>query len=94
MSIVKARKEFNPIDEIDITDDMLSSRAGLAPLSEFVRKCGVPDTLARLCPIKKTAKGISDASLYHQILVNFMDGTSRSLIHFDHLRADPSYYKA
>jgi hypothetical protein len=94
MSIVKARKEFNPIDEIDITDDMLSSRAGLAPLSEFVRKCGVPDTLARLCPIKKTAKGISDASLYHQILVNFMDGTSRSLIHFDHLRADPSYLQS
>jgi len=91
MSLAKTDQEFKPIDGIGITEDMLTARAGLAPLSDFVRKSGVPAALSRLCPVKKSAKGVADTLIYQQILVNFIDGTSPSLTHFDALSDDPAY---
>lgn len=94
MSVEKTSQEFKPIDGIGITDDLLTARAGLVPLSDFIRKNSVPDALAALCPVKKSAKGVSDSLIYQQILVNFIDGTSSSLSHFDDLATDPAYLRS
>ena len=91
MSIAEDAQEINRIDEIGITDELLTPRAGLAPLAEFLRQSGIAETLASLNPIKKNSKGVSDVQSYLQILLSFIDGTSVSLTHFDALKSDPAY---
>lgn len=68
-----------------------TARAGLAPLSDYVRRSGVPAALSRMSPVRKSAKGVADHLVYQQIPVNFMDGTSPSLTHFDELAGDHAY---
>ena len=91
MIITETSKDRKRIERIEVTNDLLTSRAGLAPLAEFVRKSGMLQTLAALNPVKKSGKGASDIDTYLQILLNFMDGTNTSLTGFDALRDDPAW---
>jgi len=69
----------------------MTARAGLAPVAEFIRKSGILEALASLNPIKRNGKGSCDSQTYLQILLNFIDGTSANLTHFDTLKSDPAY---
>ena len=84
-------EESNRISGIGITKDVLSSRAGLSVLSEFVEKSNISQHLAFLNPVKKSAKGTSDQSIYKQIILKMMEGTSNRISYFNHLKSDPSY---
>lgn len=76
----------------DVTSDTLTSRAGLALFSRYLRGTGLLPELARLFgSIRKSGKGLSVAELFHQILCFFLDGTSRHLVRFDALREDAGY---
>lgn len=74
------------------TDDTLTSRAGLALFSRYLRGIGLLGELARVfASIRRSGKGQGVGELFHQILCFFMDGTSRHLVHFDRLQQDAGY---
>jgi len=80
------------IDEIDTTDDCLSSRAGLALVSRYIQNIGIIKLLAdRFSFVKKSKKGTGLQSIFHQLLCFFLDGTSFSLTRFDQLKKDTGY---
>jgi hypothetical protein len=91
MSIAKNEKTCKSIETIGITKEVITSRAGLAPLAEFVKKCGAVEALANLNPVKKSGKGASDSDSYLQLLLYFIDGTNLSLTGFDALSKDSSW---
>lgn len=91
MSMSETSPNHKPIEQIELTKDVLTSRAGLAPLSEFIKKSGALQALATLNPVKKSDKGAPDIDTYLQILLNFMDGTNTSLTAFDGLHKDPAW---
>jgi len=47
--------------------------------------------LQKFSKLKKSAKGTSVANLFKQALCFFFDGTSRHLVHFDHVAQDEGY---
>lgn len=80
------------ITGIDITNDTLADRGGLAPLIRYVRNSGLLALLLpRLAKLRANRKGISVAQLVIQVFAFFFDGTSRHLTYFDHLKTDAGY---
>lgn len=74
------------------TGDTLTSRAGLALFSRYLRGTGLLGELDRLFgSIRRSGKGQPVGELFHQILCFFMDGTSRHLVRFDALKEDAGY---
>lgn len=80
------------IAEIGLTSDLLTSRAGMALFARYIDRIGISWFLERwLGPLRKSSKGVSAAECVRQILLFFIDGTSRHLTYFDELKADPGY---
>lgn len=81
-----------PIDRVEITEDTLTGRGGLAVFSRYLRNVGIFTHLEELFgPIRKNGKGQSVSELFHQIFCFLVDGTSRHLVQFDKLKADEGY---
>ena len=86
-------KEKSPIiHEPGITPDVLSSRGGLTLFVRYIRAIGLGHRLEGLFgTMRKSRKGQPVGEIFKQLLCNFVDGTSRHLVHFDVLREDAGY---
>ena len=80
------------INGIEITDDCLTGRAGMAGFSKYLRTIGITAILTKTFSfLKKSKKGTGLRSMFHQLLCYFFDGTSFHLTRFDKLKEDPGY---
>lgn len=80
------------INQIGITNDTLTSRAGLLFLSRYVLGTKISELLAKKFSfLRKSSKGIPLASVFHQLLCFFLNGESFHLSHFDQLKNDSGY---
>ena len=75
------------IDKIEITDACLTARAGLALISKYLKAIGIEKILAGVFSfLKKSSKGTSLVSIFHQLMCFFFDGTSMRLVRVDQLK--------
>src|SRR5256712_12280638 len=80
------------IHKLEVTDDTLTSRGGLAFFVKYLEAVGIVGLLLhKFAGIKKSIKGVSVRNLFLQVLYFFFDGTSRHLSYFDELQRDSSY---
>jgi len=94
MSKRKSNKS-NRIDEVQVTNDCLTSRAGLNLFSRYLRGIDLSPHLNRLFgSMRKNPKGAPIDALFKQVLCFLFDGTSRHLAHFDTMAKDPGYAAA
>lgn len=92
MIIENAADVNTKIDAIEITDDCLTGRAGMAGFSRYLRSIEITNILARIFSfLKKNKKGTGLRSMFHQLICYFFDGTSFHLTRFDQLKEDPGY---
>ena len=80
------------IHKLEVTDDTLTSRGGLAFFVKYVETIGIVELLLnKFAGIKKSIKGVSVRNLFLQVLYFFFDGTSRHLSYFDELQREEGY---
>lgn len=80
------------IVDIEVTEDTLTSRAGLALFVRYLDGTGLGWFVARwFGPLRKNSKGQSAAECLRQVLIFLIDGTSRHLKHFDAMKGDEGY---
>jgi hypothetical protein len=80
------------INDVDITTDVLSSRAGLTLFVRYLRGVNLfPYIEEVFCRIRKSRKGQEISEMFKQLFCFFLDGTSRHLVHFDTLKQDEGY---
>ncbi|MDY0177502.1 MAG: IS1380 family transposase, partial [Lentisphaeria bacterium] len=83
------------IDDVQVTNDCLTSRAGLNLFARYIRGIGLFPHINRLFgSMRKNPKGTPIDELFKQVLCFLFDGTSRHLAHFDVLAKDPGYAAA
>jgi hypothetical protein len=74
------------------TDELLSGRGGLILFSRYLSGIGIILHLERLFgSIRRSAKGLPVSEIFKQVLCFLVDGTSRHLVYFDHLKEDAGY---
>jgi hypothetical protein len=83
----------NPIiDDVDVTGDTLTSRAGLSLFVRYVSGIALYPYLEGLFgKIRRSRKGQDVSEIFKQLFCFFMDGTSRHVSYFDHLKKDEGY---
>ena len=80
------------IHKLEVTDDTLTSRGGLAFFVKYLEAIGIVGLLLhKFAGIKKSIKGVSVRNLFLQALYFFFDGTSRHLSYFDELQPEEGY---
>jgi len=86
-------KEKTPrISGIGITNDTLTSRGGLSLFVRYLDRIGIMPRIQKLFGgIRRSGKGRSVEEIFKQVLCNFVDGTSRHLVHYDRLKEDAGY---
>jgi len=88
----KIKEKSSIITEPGITTDVLTSRGGLNLFARYIRTIGLGHCVERLFgSMKKSRKGQPVIEIFKQLLCNFVDGTSRHLVHFDTIREDAGY---
>ena len=86
------KKNNTEINEIGITPDTLSGRSGLVFFSRYLNKINVLGYLGQMfVSLRKNKKGSSAEAMFRQIILFFIDGTSRHLTWFDQLKGDEGY---
>jgi len=77
------------IDDVGVTVDNLTSRAGLSLFVRYLRSIVLFPYLEDLfSKIRKSHKGQGISEIFKQLFCFFMDGTSRHLTYFDTLKKD------
>ena len=85
-------KKKQIIDAIQPTDEHLTSRAGLALFAQYLQIIRLMPIIERMFgSMRKNKKGIAVSDFFAQILCFFMDGSSRHISWFDHLKRDEGY---
>jgi len=85
-------KKEQKIRAIQPTDERLTGRAGLALFEAYVRSIQILPLIDRwFGSMRKNSKGLAITELFVQLFCFFMDGASRHITWFDHLKADESY---
>ena len=80
------------IGAIESTDERITSRAGLAFFARYLKGIQlIPIIERKFGSMWKNKKGIPVTDHFIQVLCFFMDGTSRHLCWFDHLKRDEGY---
>ncbi|MDP3059056.1 MAG: hypothetical protein Q8N36_06325 [bacterium] len=81
----------NPIiNNVEVTGDVLTSRAGLSLFVRYLRGIVLYPYLEGLFgKIRRSRKGQEISEIFKQLFCFFMDGTSRHLIYFDTLKLFP-----
>ena len=88
----KPLKRERPIQRIEVTADRLTGRAGLALFVAYLHRIELFAWIERwFGRLRKTRKGLEVAELFKQVLCFMVDGSSRHLTYFDHLRRDVGY---
>ena len=95
----KNSRESNPdhpqLSGIEVTQDNLTSRTGLALFARYLDRIGLDWFLTRwLGPLRKSTKGLRAAECLRQVLLFLFDGTSRHLVAFDRIKEDEGYARA
>ena len=87
------RNDSKPIiNAVEVTGDVLTSRAGLSLFVRYLRSIVLLPYLEDIfCKIRKSRKGQEISEIFKQLFCFFMDGTSRYLAYFDTLKADEGY---
>ena len=82
------------IKSVDVTNECLSSRSGLAPYVNFLNGSSIAleleDTLAHL---RKSSKGIKLSDAFFQLLLFFAEGSYQCLKGFDTLKNNEAWQK-
>ena len=88
-------KKSNPkIDQVEVTDNVLTSRAGLTLFVRYLRNIGLFPYLEEFFgPVRKSGKGQAVTEIFKQLFCFLLDGTSRHLVYFDTLKKDEGYAK-
>lgn len=85
-------KKANFIEDVQVTSDCLTGRAGLNLFARYLRGIDISPHFTRLfASTRKSTKGLSVEESFKQIMCFFFDGTSRHLTHFDDLAKDAGY---
>ncbi len=80
------------INDIEVTGDVLTSRAGLNLFVRYLRSIVLyPYLEAFFGKIRKSRKGQSISEIFKQLFCFFIDGTSRHIIYFDTLKGEAGY---
>jgi hypothetical protein len=80
------------IAKVDTTSDTLTSRGGLALFVRYLSQIQIAPLLEQAFGhLRKSRKGLPLWALFQQLFCFLLDGTSRHLRYFDHLKADPGY---
>jgi len=70
----------------------MTGRAGLALFEAYIRNIQILPLIDRwFGSMRKNSKGLAITELFVQLFCFFMDGTSRHITWFDHLKADEGY---
>jgi len=78
--------------KVETTSDTLTSRGGLALFVRSLSEIQLAPLLEEAFgPLRKSRKGLSLGSFFQQLFCFLLDGTSRHLRYFYHLKADPGY---
>jgi len=91
------KKKSHPkrINEVGITDDIITGRGGLALFVRYLTSINLlPFLHESFGNLRKSAKGLSVTQLFLQIFGFLFDGTSRHLRYFDTLAQDKGYAAA
>lgn len=92
--MVRQNPEYvkHKIDYFEATEEKFSSRSGLLLLSRYIQSIGITSLLAeRFSFLKKNGKGTPLWSIFHQLLLFFIDGTDLHMRYLDQQKKDPSY---
>ena len=80
------------INDVEVTGDNLTSRAGLSLFVRYLRSIVLFPYLEEIFfKIRKSNKGQGITEIFKQLFCFFMDGTSRHLVYFDRLKEDEGY---
>ena len=80
------------INDVEVTGDNLTSRAGLSLFVRYLRGIVLFPYLEEIfSKIRKSNKGQGITEVFKQLFCFFMDGTSRHLVYFDKLKEDEGY---
>lgn len=80
------------IDRIEVTNNTLTSRAGLTPFVRYLEKTDIyphPERVFR--SIRKNRKSNKISDIFKQLFCFLADGTSSHITHFDELKKDEGY---
>lgn len=91
------RRHKNPcyIDDVQATNEVLTSRAGLNLFARYLRGLELDQHIDRMfAPMRKNPKGAPIRELFKQVLCFLFDGTSKHLAHFDVVAKDSGYAAA
>jgi hypothetical protein len=88
----KYRKKKLQIHAVEKTTDRLTGRAGLALFVAYMHSIEIFPLIDRFFgTIRKSKKGLDVYELFKQVVCFMIDGTSRHVSYFDHLRKDAGY---
>lgn len=74
------------------TGDKLTGRAGLSFFLRYIDNIGLSPLISRFFgSLRKSGKGIRIEIIFKQVMSFFIDGSSRHLTYFDHLKEDAGY---
>lgn len=80
------------INLIDVTNDTLTSRAGLTPFVRYLDSINIYPKLEVLFKsIRKNKKSNKISDIFKQLFCFLADGTSRHITRFDELKKDKGY---
>jgi hypothetical protein len=90
--LMSRTKTKTKITRVEVTDDIITGRGGLALFVRYLTATHVLSLLSdKFGGLRKSAKGLSVTKLFLQILCFLFDGTSRHLSYFDQLARDKGY---
>ena len=89
---MKNKSQTHRITDVDVTDDIITGRGGLALFVRYLTNINILPLLNEsFGNLRKSAKGLSVTKLFLQIFCFLFDGTSRHISHFDILAQDKGY---
>lgn len=85
-------KSKRRIHRVEVTEDTLTGRGGLALFARYLEQIGIYGLLLeRFSHLRKSKKGSRLEQLFKQVFCFLCDGTSRHLSYFDSLKQDAGY---
>ena len=89
------RKSALKISDVQPASERLTGRAGLAFFVAYLHSIQIFPLLDRFFgSMRKSRKGQNITELFKQMFSCLMDGTSRHLVYFDHIKKDAGMFEA
>ena len=85
-------KSKGKISKVEVTDDTLTGRGGLALFVRYLSRINIYEVLlGSFAPLRRSKKGQPIWNIFKQVFCFFYDGTSRHLSYFDQLKEEEGY---